>query len=85
LDLYVNQDYDIIKVAEKELLKAYFEDPQTLYVEAKTNLPSLLVDSAIEDGYKVNINNDSVDLSNKLYNTIVSIVSDKMSNVGMLD
>ena len=85
LDLYINKDYDIIKVAEKELLTSYFQDPQTLNVETKTNLPSLLIDSAIEDGYKVDINNDSVNLSNKLYNTLLSIISDEMSNVGMLD
>lgn len=85
LDLYVNQDYDIIKVAEKELLTAYFEDPQTLNVEVKTNLPSLLIDSAIEDGYRVDTSNGNVNLSNKLYNTLLSIISDEKSNVGMLD
>ena len=83
LDLYVNQDYDIIKVAEKELLTAYYEDPETLNVEAKTNLPQLLVDSALEDGYIDERN--KIYLANNFYQALVNIISDNQSNIGLLD
>lgn len=72
LDLYVNQDYDIIKVAEKELLTAYFEDPKTLYTAAKTDFTDTLVSSALSDGYVVG--GDEVHIGDKFLNGIIQLL-----------
>ena len=72
LDLYVNQDYDIIKVAEKELLTAYFKDPKTLYTAAKTDFTDTLVSSALSDGYVVG--GDEVHIGDKFLNGIIQLL-----------
>ena len=72
LDLYVNQDYDIIKVAEKELLTAYFQDPDTLYTAAKTNFTDTLISSALSDGYVVDGN--EVHVGDKFLNSIIELL-----------
>ena len=72
LDLYVNKDYDIIKVAEKELLTAYFEDPYTLYTAAKTDFIDTLVSSALSDGYVVEWG--EVQVGDKFLNSIIDLL-----------
>ena len=72
LDLYVNQDYDIIKVAEKELLTAYFEDPETLYTSSKTDLTGILISSALSDGYVVD--GGEVHIGDKFLSSLIQLL-----------
>lgn len=78
LDLYVNQDYDIIKVAEKELLRNYFDNPKK-----STLLIDTFVNAALEDGYLVK--KGDVQVGDPFLNQLDKLNTDSDLNQKQLD